>query len=53
MRQGPTPEEQDRITNTIVRVCNNGHPSVTYYARRDADPPTPCPVCEVRKEKER
>jgi rubrerythrin len=37
-------EDRARIVNTIVRTCANGHPVVTYYARRD-EPEPPCPAC--------
>lgn len=36
--------EQDRIANSVVRVCANGHPIVMYSARRD-QPEPPCPAC--------
>lgn len=39
-----TPDDQARIAHTLVRVCANGHPTVTYYARRD-QPEPPCPAC--------
>jgi len=29
---------------TVVRVCANQHPAITYIAKRD-QPEPPCPVC--------
>jgi hypothetical protein len=39
-----TPEEEARISQTVVCVCAAGHPLVTYYGRRD-QPELPCPKC--------
>ena len=44
-----TPAERAAKENTIVRVCANGHPTVTYYVRRDQPEPG-CPAC-IKKEK--
>ena len=42
-----TPLERERIAQTIVVVCAQGHDAVTYYARRD-QPMPPCPRCGKR-----
>lgn len=37
------PDEERRLTQTIVVRCANGHPPILYFSRRDAQ--VPCPLC--------
>lgn len=40
-------EEQKRVSETVVRVCAKGHPTIMYYARRDKIEPS-CPSCKPK-----